>query len=250
MATGLLVVAVGAATRFLQYLSLEPKVYEATIKFGQTTNSMDAEGLVVDERPLPVDLLNQITTHLGQFVGEIEQIPPMYSAVKIGGQPLYKMARKGESIDRAARKITVDSFEVISVTNEILKARIACSGGTYIRSLANDLGAAVGCGAHLVGLRRTHLGLFDTQSSTCIENAAVARVIPLREALKPMPLIELNVGQVTDTRQGRKLSGFGQLADGLFALADESQQVFAIGQCTGGSIQPVCVIPVEAMGGV
>src|SRR5476649_403009 len=143
LGTGLLVVAVGPATRFLQYLPLEPKVYIAEVAFGHSTPTYDAEGELSEARPVPENLAEAIDSKLPAFRGLIQQLPPMYSAIKVGGKPLYKFAREGKEQVRESRTVHIDTFEILSIEGDKATARISCSGGTYIRSLANDLGEAL-----------------------------------------------------------------------------------------------------------
>jgi tRNA pseudouridine55 synthase len=156
MATGLLVVLIGKATAVSQYLITLDKEYTGTMKLGVTTNSQDADGEVVETRPVPADLTEQqVKTAMQGFLGDQYQMPPMFSAIKVHGVPLYKLARKGEEIAREPRFIRVIEWELTRFTPPELDFRVRSTKGTYVRTLAHDLGQKLGCGAHLTALRRT-----------------------------------------------------------------------------------------------
>jgi tRNA pseudouridine55 synthase len=154
----------------------DDKVYEGTIKFGETTNSYDADGELVSSLPVPPITVDQLNEAAAAFVGDLMQTPPMVSAVKIKGVPLYKLARKGMEVEREARLIHIYNFRFSGYTEPIAQFRLACTKGTYVRSIAHDLGQKVGCGAHLATLRRAMSGKFD-----------VAQAFPLDEILKLTP---------------------------------------------------------------
>ncbi len=178
-ATGLLVIVLGKATRLSEKLMGDDKVYEGQIKFGEATSSYDADGEVLAVAPVPpltVDVLNQAAE---AFVGDLLQVPPMVSAVKQGGIPLYKMARKGMEVERKPRLIHIYQYRFSSYSEPFAGFRVACTKGTYIRSLAHDLGQKLGCGAHLSSLRRLACGRFDIVDATSLD------------ALLQMPLSEL-----------------------------------------------------------
>jgi tRNA pseudouridine55 synthase len=179
MATGLLIMLVGKATRISQYLISLDKVYEGEITLGVTTNSQDAEGEVMETRPVPALAEDQVRDAMKTFLGDQYQTPPMFSAIKVEGVPLYKKARKGEEVEREPRFIRVASFELRSFALPKLTFRLACTKGTYVRTLAHDLGQKLGCGAHLSALRRTGSGKFD-----------IGQCTPLAE-LQELPLPEI-----------------------------------------------------------
>jgi tRNA pseudouridine55 synthase len=180
MATGLLIMLIGKATRISQYLISLDKVYEGEITLGVTTNSQDAEGEIMETRAVPPLTADEVREKMNSFLGDQYQIPPMFSAVKIGGVPLYKKARQGEEVEREPRFIRVASFELLSFESPKLTFRLACTKGTYVRTIANDLGAKLGCGAHLSALRRTASGQFT-----------IERCTPLAEIQElPLPEIE------------------------------------------------------------
>lgn len=249
MATGLLVVAVGPATRFLQYLPLEPKEYRAEITFGRSTTTYDAEGETERECELPSDLLTSIQAKLPEFRGLIRQLPPMYSAIKVGGKPLYSYARQGREIRRDPRTVHISEFEILRCDDRRCEANIVCSGGTYIRSLAHDLGAAVGCGAHLSALVRTRVGRFRLEDGRELSHVAAANLIPLREALLPMPLVQLDPIQTDSLREGRAISLAAPEGAAYVGLLEPGGNVFSVARVLGDMVQPECVIPAEGSHG-
>jgi tRNA pseudouridine55 synthase len=250
LATGLLVVAVGPATRFLQYLPLEPKEYVAEITFGEATTTYDKEGEIVAQSAVPSDLLDAVNRVLPSFLGLIQQIPPMFSAVKVGGKALYKYARAGDEVTRESRNVHIGAFEIEQIDERRMKARIVCSGGTYIRTLAHDLGQAVGCGAHLSGLLRSRVGRFDLEQALPLDRLSREGLMPLEEALKPMPMLELTPPQVANVREGRQIGVPDILDAQLVALVEQGHGVFSVARVHGNLLQPECVIPSEAMHGV
>lgn len=250
MAEGLLVVAVGAATRFLQYLPLEPKRYRATVRFGVSTDSYDADGAVTSERGTPDDLREVAEAALPAFRGLIRQTPPMYSAVKMAGKPLYKYAREGQEVVREPRTVHIATYDLSGWDGETAVAEIECSGGTYVRSLAHDLGETIGTGAHLTALSRHGVGRFRREDAVGLDGISVERLVPLRDALDPMPMIEVDPAQAARIRHGMPLGGLDLPESELFALIEPGGLVFAVCRRTGDLLQPECVIPAEVLGDV
>jgi tRNA pseudouridine55 synthase len=175
-ATGLLIIVLGRGTKLSEKLMSDDKVYEGTMKLGETTNSYDADGELASSLPVPPITLDQLNESAAAFVGDQMQTPPMVSAVKIKGVPLYKLARKGIEVEREARLIHIYNFRFSAYAEPIAHFRIACTKGTYVRSIAHDLGQKLGCGAHLATLRRVGSGKFD-----------VAQALPLDQVLKLTP---------------------------------------------------------------
>jgi len=195
MATGLLIMLIGKATRISQYLISVDKIYEGEITLGSTTNSQDAEGEVMESRPVPPLTEQELRDSMKTFLGDQYQTPPMFSAIKVGGVPLYKMARQGEEIAREPRFIRVAAFELLSLNLPKLTFRLDCTKGTYVRTVAHDLGTKLGCGAHLSALRRTGSGKFTIAQCTsldAIQEMSLAeiekRLIPVREAAPSVAL--------------------------------------------------------------
>jgi tRNA pseudouridine55 synthase len=189
MATGLLVMLIGKATRISQYLMSVDKVYEGEATLGVITDSADAEGEVMETRPVPELAEAAVRAAMLGFLGDQYQTPPMHSAIKIGGVPLYKLARQGEEVEREPRFIRVAAFDLLSFTPPRLTFRLACSKGTYVRTVAADLGQKLGCGAHLSALRRTGSGKFSIDQCLPLDQIEALplpeierRLIPIHEA--------------------------------------------------------------------
>jgi tRNA pseudouridine55 synthase len=189
-ATGLLIIVLGKATKLSEKLMADDKVYEGTMKFGATTSSYDADGDVTATAPVPPLTVEQLNEASKSFVGDHLQTPPMVSAVKIDGVPLYKLARKGVEVERKPRLIHIYTYKFSSYTEPVGVFRVACTKGTYVRSLAHDLGQKIGCGAHLASLRRLVSGKFDVADAIPMEDACnlpkselEKRVIPFLKLL-------------------------------------------------------------------
>lgn len=172
-ATGLLIIVLGRGTKLSEKLMSDDKVYEGTIKFGETTDSYDADGELTGSLPIPPMTLDELNEASATFVGDLMQTPPMVSAVKVKGVPLYKLARKGVEVPREPRLVHIYNFRFTDYREPVGTFKIACTKGTYVRSIAHDLGQKLGFGAHLAMLRRTVSGKFD-----------VAEAMPLDEILK------------------------------------------------------------------
>lgn len=168
-ATGLLIIVLGKATKLSERLMSDDKVYEGTIKFGESTDSFDSDGELVSSLPVPPITLDELNKLAAEFVGDQMQTPPMVSAVKKGGVPLYKLARKGLEVQREPRLIHVYSFKFSTYEEPMARFRLACTKGTYVRTIAHELGQKVGCGAHLVQLSRTKSGKFDVTEATPLQ---------------------------------------------------------------------------------
>jgi len=217
-ASGVLVILVGPAVRLSEYVSASDKRYQAIIRLGGSTDTFDGEGKVTLSKD-PVNVTEaQFEEALQTFVGEIEQTPPPYSAVKVQGRKAYEMAREGEEVDLAPRKITVHHLEVLEWAPPEVVIDVHCSSGTYVRSLANDLGVMLGCGAYLVGLRRTKSGRFSLRDSVPLRKLQEAftagnwyqYLIPAAEALGDWTAIELNPDEVEGVRHGQRVKVVGE----------------------------------------
>ena len=169
-ATGLLIIVLGRGTKLSERLMSDDKVYEGMIKFGETTSSYDSDGELVGSLPVPPLTLDQLNESAEQFVGDLMQTPPMVSAVKKDGVPLYRLARKGVEVERQARLVHIYSFRFATYQEPLGHFRIACTKGTYVRSLAHELGQKLGCGGHLAALRRVVSGKFDVADAVPFEN--------------------------------------------------------------------------------
>jgi len=186
MATGVLVVLVGKATRASQYLMSLDKEYSGTIKLGAVTNTQDAEGEVLETRPVPPLTEAEVRAMAQSFVGDQYQTPPMFSAIKIDGVPLYKLARKGEEIEREPRFVRVSSFEITRFASPEIDFVLRCSKGTYVRTIAHDLGAKLGCGGHLNALRRTATGKFVVAQCLTLDQIQALTLPEIEKRLIPM----------------------------------------------------------------
>ncbi|HTY87521.1 MAG TPA: tRNA pseudouridine(55) synthase TruB [Candidatus Acidoferrum sp.] len=188
-ATGLLIIVLGRGTKLSEKMMSDDKVYEGTAKFGETTDSYDADGELTGSWPVPPLTLNQLNATAAEFIGDQMQTPPMVSAVKIKGVPLYKLARKGVEVPREPRLIHIYSFRFTHYEPPLGQFRVACTKGTYIRSLAHELGQKLGCGAHLATLRRTVAGKFDVADATKLEHALKWTLAELEK--KVIPFLKL-----------------------------------------------------------
>ena len=206
LATGLLLMGVGRGTRLLRFLGELPKEYLGTGVLGVETTTLDADGEVVRTMPVEVDE-PLLRAAMAAFVGEIEQIPPAYSAVKVGGERLYRAARAGRDVRAAPRQITVHSFALTEYDPPRFGFRVRCSGGTYVRSLVSDVGVRLECGAHLGALRRTAIGPFTVEVAR--SPAQPGSPLPLEEAVRHLPAVMLLEGEATAASHGSALGPAG-----------------------------------------
>ena len=188
-ATGLLIIVMGKATKLSEKLMGDDKVYEGAMKLGETTDSYDRDGELVASLPVPPVTIEELNETAASFVGDQMQTPPMVAAVKVNGVPLYKLARKGIEVERKPRLIHVYSFRFSSYSEPVGWFRIACTKGTYVRSLAHDLGEKLGCGGHLATLRRVISGKFDVKDAIAFEDAL--RLAPSALEKRIIPFLKL-----------------------------------------------------------
>jgi tRNA pseudouridine55 synthase len=233
MATGVLVVGIERATKILGLLTATDKSYAATVRLGQTTATEDAEGEILHTVSADAVTDTQIDATVAGLRGDIEQIPSAVSAVKVGGKRAYKLAREGQTVELAARRIRVDRFEVLAVRRHDglidVDVEVDCSSGTYIRALARDVGAALGVGGHLTALRRTHVGRFGLDQARALDDLADQPRLSysLDEAcLQSFPRRDLTEQEAEDTRHGRRLQAAG--IDGVYAATDSDGHVIAL----------------------
>jgi tRNA pseudouridine55 synthase len=254
MATGVLVLCIGKATRLSEYLLGEDKAYEGLIKLGQRTNTDDGEGEVIEERPVP-EINDEMLARVRQaFTGEIMQVPPQFSAIKRDGQRAYALARKGESVALEARRMTIYDLRFANCDWNTLQIAVRCSAGTYIRSLARDVGEMLGCGGHLSMLRRTQAGAFslgEALSLDAIEQWAT-RLLPLDSAVSHFPEVILDEKQVKDFAMGRFLDvthairvveGASRLIPSVpvCRVYDAQRKLIGIGKVENMTLKPVKV---------
>jgi tRNA pseudouridine55 synthase len=207
MATGLLAIGVGRATRLLRFLGDLPKSYAGEGLLGIETDTLDAEGTVVRERPLTGVTADGLRTAMEALTGQIEQVPPAYSAVKVHGERLYRAARRGETLEAPARSVRVDAFDLLWIEGPRFGFSVRCSGGTYVRTLVADAGAALGCGAHLTALRRTAIGPFDVSGARPPDDPGQPQ--PLERAVAHLPGLDLDAEEARVARHGSILGPSG-----------------------------------------
>ena len=245
LATGLLPLCFGEATKFAHFLTDADKVYIATVKLGVTTNTGDAEGTVLSTKVVNVNQ-PQFEAACSQFIGEISQIPPMYSALKHEGKAMYEYARAGVEIERSARVITIHSIELNSFTQDVASITVKCSKGTYIRTLAEDIGNTLGCGAHLIGLRRTATANYNIAQSITIEQFVAMSeeeralaLLPPDSAVQYLPEIILDADSAFYLQQGQAIWQRGVIPKGLLRLYTEQKAFLGLGeQQSDGKITP------------
>jgi tRNA pseudouridine55 synthase len=184
-ATGLLVIVLGRGTKLSEKLMGDDKVYEGTIKFGETTDSYDADGEITGSLPVMPMTLDELNEAAASFIGDIMQVPPMVSAIKRGGVPLYKLARKGVEVEREPRLIHIYNFRFTNYAEPVGTFKLACTKGTYVRSAAHDLGQKLGCGAHLATLRRSVSGKFDVADALPLDQVLNLSVSELEKRVIP-----------------------------------------------------------------
>lgn len=236
LASGLLVLLFGEATKFAGPLLDSDKEYLATLKLGERTSTGDAEGEVLEVRPVHASAAD-VAAVLERFRGAIEQVPPMHSALKRDGVPLYKLARKGRTVERPARQVQISHLELLGYRSPLAELRIRCSKGTYIRSLGEDIGAALGSGAYLAGLRRTGSGRFRVEEAVTLERLRAMtvppqRLLPLGKLLADFPATELDAAAEARLRNGQPLKISG-LQPGLRALYRADGALIGLGRAHG-----------------
>jgi tRNA pseudouridine55 synthase len=237
-ASGLLVVAVGPATRLLRFVQGLPKTYEVTGVLGVRTTTLDAAGEIVSRSPVDVTS-QQIRDAAMNFVGEIEQVPPAVSAVKVDGERAYKRAARGETVEIRPRRITVYEFEILRTSPDAFDARIVCSSGTYVRSLVADLGDALGCGAHVEHLRRTSIGDLDAKDATQLDKLDPAVLRPVEEVLVHLPRVDIDEEAEAAARNGRAIDGATTTGEHLVVGPHGVVGVF---EARDGRLRPVTVL--------
>lgn len=249
LATGVLPLCFGEATKFSQYLLDADKGYETVMQLGVTTTTADAEGEVIERREVNVDA-SDIEALLPRFRGDISQVPPMYSALKRDGQPLYKLARAGEVVEREARSVTIARLELLSSAADKASLAVDCSKGTYIRTLVEDIGHLLGCGAHVAELRRTKAGPFDLSQSVSLDellqaheeggNEAVDRfLLPVDGGLEHWPLLSFSEHSSFYWLQGQPVRAADAPKFGMVRVQDHNGRFIGIGEVSeDGRIAP------------
>jgi tRNA pseudouridine55 synthase len=241
MATGLLVVGLGRATRLLRFLGDLPKTYTGTFRLGVETTTLDADGDVTRESR--VDVANEdIAAAMSSFLGDSLQRPPAYSAVKVGGRKLYEAARAGEVLEAPPRSIRVDRFEFAARDEDFVSFVAVVSGGTYIRVLAADVGAGLGCGAHLTALRRTAIGDLSVDEATF--PASPADILPVERAVHHLPRVVVPDEEARVARHGSILGPAG--IDGPYAVVDAAGSLVGIYRDDGSKARPDVILATNA----
>lgn len=237
LATGVLPIALGEGTKAAAYLLADDKAYEAEIELGRTTDTLDAEGHETGRRDPAGVTEPALRAALLAWVGDREQIPPMYSALKRDGKRLYQLARAGVEVDRAPRPIRILSCDLMWFRPPAAAFAVHCGKGTYVRSLVRDVGEALGCGATLTALRRTRAGRFTLADAVPLEEAATARIVPLAEALSELPALPVAAAQAADVRHGRPLPAPADPPSGPLRLIGPSGALLAVAEAKGGHLR-------------
>lgn len=248
-ATGVLVVAAGAATRLIRYLP-ERKVYRALVRLGVTTDTQDAGGKITGTRPVKLTQ-KEIIDALSAFQGRHHQRPPMVSAVHYQGRRLYELARAGQDVpDRAAREVVIYNIQLLDIALPDLTLQVACSGGTYIRTLAHDLGDRLDCGAHLLALRRLQANGLDIEQARNLEELLLQKDQILEQLLPPhvplahVPALHLDDDAIRRLQQGQRLRGQAEDTAGPYCVfSSQDGQLKAIAACRDGLLIPETVLP-------
>jgi tRNA pseudouridine55 synthase len=245
LATGLLPLCFGEATKFAHYLTDADKTYIAKVRLGVTTTTGDAEGEVLSTQPVYVSS-TQFAQVCQQFCGEISQVPPMYSALKHEGKALYEYARAGVEIERKPRIVTIHNIALNEFADSVATMTVTCSKGTYIRTLAEDIGKQLGCGAHLIGLRRTSTANYQIAQAVTLEQFEALSVEQRIESLRPsdsavqhLPALILDTDSTFYLQQGQAVWRSGIIPQGLLRLYNEQQEFLGLGeQLSDGKIAP------------
>jgi len=245
LATGVLLICVGNATRVVEYLQRGQKIYDVAIRLGQETNTYDADGLIVAEKPVPAFTVEALDDALNAFRGDILQTPPMYSAIKKNGQPLYKLARAGVEVERAQRPVTIAAIQILAWETPMLSLRITSSPGTYIRSIAHDLGRMLGVGAHVQSLRRTASGSWLAQDAVplaLLEESATdwqRYLHGLRGALSMLPIVVLSAKLAYRFTLGQRILLPGKSADATdISVLGPGESFVGIGRMKNDVLSP------------
>lgn len=244
LATGLLVVFVGRATRAVEFAEADSKEYITGLHLGVSTDTQDITGnIVASSGALPDEAA--LREAIGRFIGDIEQIPPMYSAIKIGGKKLYELARRGESVERAPRKITVSAIDIAGRDGDDYILNISCSKGTYVRTLCSDIGEALGCGACMSSLRRTRAGAFSVDEAHSLADIeAAAREGRLSDIILPVDTLFASFPKLTVSQSAAKRLKNGNIIkisaeDGDYRVYSDPEEFLLLGRVEGGKLKTI-----------
>ena len=246
-ATGVLLVGLGRVTRLLRFVSALPKTYTTDIVLGTATSTLDASGDVVGTYDMAHVTPEMVRAAATELTGEIEQVPPMVSAVKVGGRRLHELARQGVEVERAPRPVSVYRFDTASVPGRpgVYRAEIECSSGTYVRVLAHDLGRALGGGAHVADLRRTRIGSFGEGVMRPLERLGPDDVLTPAQAVRDLDAVTVEPAIAASVRTGLPLDKvpLGAVGDGPWSLLDDQGVLLAVYEATGSDrIRPAVVL--------
>ena len=241
MATGVLPVFFGRATRAVEFFEHAEKTYRATLRLGMTTDTQDTTGTVLQTAPVTVGRA-ELEQVLLRFTGEVEQLPPMYSAIKINGKKLYEIARKGGEVERKPRKITVFKLKLERFDGDTADLLVHCSKGTYVRTLCHDLGAALGCGGCMAALRRVQAGAFSLEQAVTLEQILsapdpAALLLPTDTLFATLPAKTLSTAQARKCRNGAEFRA--NWPDGRCRLYDADGEFLALASCERGIVRTV-----------
>jgi tRNA pseudouridine55 synthase len=252
LATGVLVLCIGKATRIAQFLEAGEKEYRATLKLGVTTDTLDSEGRVLDTTTYVRPADEKLLEVLKSFTGRIMQTPPVYSAIKIGGIPSYKLARQGKAEELKARAVTIHSIDLTAYDDPFVQIAVRCSKGVYIRSLCADIGKALGMGAHLTSLTRTRSGRFTLQNSVTLDQVRLSAsegihdrgLVSIDEALEDMPAVTFDEDEAKKISQGGRVVKAGAGGDGeglLVRVHTVTGKLVALARTGCGEFRPEIV---------
>jgi tRNA pseudouridine55 synthase len=248
-ATGVLLVGLGRATRLMRFLTALPKTYQAEVVLGTSTSTLDASGEVTGTWDMDRVALADVRAAAGSLTGSIEQIPPMVSALKVGGQRLHALARQGIEVERAARPVTVHRFVVApGLAPGVFRIEVECSSGTYVRVLAADMGSALGGGAHLQNLRRTRIGSFSVEDAQLVDELTPAAVLTPAQALRDLDQVVVQADVRRQVARGLALDRvpLGVTGDGPWGLVDEGHRLLAVYEPTETDrIRPAVVLETD-----
>jgi tRNA pseudouridine55 synthase len=257
-ATGLLILCIGQATRLSEYLTGEIKVYNGQMKLGLSTNTDDLEGEVITQRPVLVTA-DDLSRACAAFTGDLMQVPPQFSAIQVGGRRAYKMARGGETVELMARPVRILALELSWMDRqaELVGLQVTCTAGTYIRALARDIGGMLGCGAHLVALRRVQAGPFSLQEAVTLDTLQQAAaggdwqryLLAMDSAVQHLPPVQLDIESAQRLSMGQVVRlAASQAPGGLCRVYDAGGGLIAIGEFSdaGATLKPVKVFRTSA----
>lgn len=250
LASGVLVLCIGAATRLTEYVQAMPKVYRAEITLGATSDTDDADGVITPTHDVPVPTRAEIEQQLGAFLGEIPQVPPAYSAAKVTGRRAYALARQGMDVQLASRVVRIDRINIVRFEYPQLEIVVHCGKGTYIRSIARDLGQRLGCGGYISALRRAQIGWFNEADAIALDadaNSARQRLQPLWRALQQDAPIQVSDADAAKLLQGQRLAKpAGAIQDaGEIVVSDSAGRLCAVTKIVDGWLMPLKVLVLE-----